>query len=92
MYITSALKKSDLRAVILNLAMDLLYEKDKRDLITGLKNRTKSGRPNWDKVFQDLKSQHKGEISVFYCGNPFLASTLKAKCQEYKFKFYKEVF
>ncbi|MPC28250.1 NADPH oxidase 5 [Portunus trituberculatus] len=50
MYITSALQKTDMKAVGLQLALDLLHEKEKRDLITGLKTRTNAGRPNWDKV------------------------------------------
>ncbi|KAK7075488.1 NADPH oxidase 5 [Halocaridina rubra] len=50
MYITSALQKTDMKAVGLQLALDLLHKKEKRDLITGLKTRTNAGRPNWDKV------------------------------------------
>ena len=50
MYITSALDKSDMKAIGLQLALDLMHEKGKRDLITGLKTRTQPGRPDWDKV------------------------------------------
>ena len=32
-------------------------------MITGLKTRTKAGRPDWDNVFDDLKSQNKVLIS-----------------------------
>ena len=65
---------------------------EKRDLVTGLKSRTKAGRPNWDKVFDALKKQHKGQITVFYCGNPAVAEILRAKCRQFGFKFSKEVF
>jgi len=50
MYITSALKKTDIKGIGLQMALDLLHKKDKRDLITGLKTRTQAGRPDWDKV------------------------------------------
>ena len=61
-------------------------------MITGLKTRTKAGRPEWDKVFRDLRSQNKGQVTVFYCGNPYLAKTMRAMCEKYGFKFRKEVF
>ncbi len=54
--------------------------------------RTRSGRPNWDSVFSDLKAQNKGHVTVFYCGNPALAGLLEKKCMEFKFTFKKEVF
>ncbi len=60
--------------------------------MTGLKSRTKAGRPHWDSIFRELKSQKKGEITVFYCGNPSLAAILREKCNEFGFKFRKEVF
>ena len=60
--------------------------------MTGLKSRTKAGRPNWDKVFTELKAQKKGPITVFYCGNPHLAKTLQKKCEEFGFIYRKEVF
>lgn len=92
MYITSALQKTDMKAVGLQLALDLLHEKEKRDLITGLKTRTNAGRPNWDKVFMQLAKQQKGKITVFYCGPPALGRTLRYKCDEYGFDFRKEIF
>nr|QOE76458.1 NADPH oxidase 5 [Nilaparvata lugens] len=92
MYITSALQKTDMKAVGLQLALDLLHEKEKRDLITGLKTRTNAGRPNWDKVFKQLRDQKKGKVTVFYCGPPQLARILRLKCDHYGFSFRKEVF
>ncbi|XP_044571616.1 NADPH oxidase 5 isoform X3 [Drosophila ananassae] len=87
MYITSALQRTDMKAVGLQLALDLLHEKGKRDLITGLKTRTNAGRPNWDKVFKQLQAQQKGKVTVFYCGPPQLAKTLRYKCDQYGFAF-----
>nr|XP_049706149.1 NADPH oxidase 5 [Helicoverpa armigera] len=92
MYITSALQKCDMKAVGLQLALDLLHEKEKRDLITGLKTRTNAGRPNWDKVFKQLQEQNKGKVTVFYCGPPQLARVLRLKCDQFGFGFRKEVF
>ncbi|CAL8089261.1 unnamed protein product [Orchesella dallaii] len=92
MYITSALQRTDMKAVGLQLALDLLHEKEKRDLITGLKTRTNAGRPNWNKVFQQIAEQRKGKVTVFYCGPPALARTLKFKCDEFGFTFRKEIF
>lgn len=92
MYITSALQKTDMKAVSLQLALDLLHEKEKRDLITGLKTRTTAGRPNWDKVFKKIQDQKKGKVTVFYCGPPQLAKTLRYKCEQFGFMFRKEIF
>ncbi|XP_063222700.1 NADPH oxidase 5 [Bacillus rossius redtenbacheri] len=92
MYITSALQKTDMKAVGLQLALDLLHEKEKRDLITGLKTRTNAGRPNWDKVFKQIQDQKKGKVTVFYCGPPQLGKILRVKCDQFAFSFRKEVF
>ncbi|XP_033347498.1 NADPH oxidase 5 [Bombus vosnesenskii] len=92
MYITSALQKNDMKAVTLQLAMDLVHQMEKRDLITGLKTRTNAGRPNWDKVFKQLQDQKKGKVTVFYCGPPQLARILRYKCDQFGFIFRKESF
>ena len=81
-----------MKSVFLQLAMDLNFEKEQRDFVTGLKSRTNAGRPNWTKVFTKIKQERKGQVTVFYCGNPGLAKTLRAKCEEFGFKFRKEVF
>jgi hypothetical protein len=65
---------------------------EKRDLVTGLKSRTNAGRPNWNKVFTQIREQRKGRITVFYCGNSILAKVLKKKCMEFGFIFRKEGF
>jgi len=92
MYVTSALQRNDMKAVALQMALDILHKKEERDLITGLKSRMNAGRPNWNKVFSQLREERKGEITVFYCGNPALARTLRLKCEEFGFNFRKEVF
>lgn len=47
---TSALSKNDMKAIGLQMALDLLAKKEKQDSITGLKTRTQPGRPDWNKV------------------------------------------
>ena len=92
MYITSALKKTDIKAVALHMALDILHQKEKRDLVTGLKTRTNAGRPNWNKVFTQLRHENIGKVTIFFCGNPMLAKTLMRKCEEFGFEFRKENF
>jgi len=91
-YVTSAKDKSDMKAIGLQLALDLLHEKSKRDLITGLKTRTQPGRPNWDKFFSEIKKQKKGKVTVFYCGNPEMGRILQQFANKYEFCFKKENF
>ena len=81
-----------MKSVFLQLAMDLNFKKEQRDLVTGLKARTNAGRPNWNKVFTKIKEQRMGKVTVFFCGNPSLARMLKNKCDEFGFTFKKEVF
>ena len=54
MYMTSALRKTDVKAIGLQMALDLIHKKQKRDLITGLKTKTQAGRPDWEKVCKSL--------------------------------------
>ena len=50
MYITSASDKSDIRSLVLQLALEMMREKTQKSFITGLRARTNPGRPDWDKV------------------------------------------
>ncbi len=50
---TTALQKNDMRAVGLQLALDLLHEKEKRDLVTGLMSRRVQIFDEWE-----LQSRH----------------------------------
>merc|ERR1719373_739503 len=49
MYVTSALQRNDMKAVALQMALDILHKKEKKDLITGLKSRMNAGRPTGTK-------------------------------------------
>ncbi|XP_058855237.1 NADPH oxidase 5-like isoform X1 [Acipenser ruthenus] len=92
MYMTSALCKNDMKAIGLQMALDLLAKKENRDSITGLRTRTQPGRPDWSKVFQKVAEERKGKVHVFFCGSPVLAKMIKAHCELAGFKFYKENF
>ena len=46
----------------MHLALDLMHKRTKTDLITGLKTRTKAGRPDWDDLFQAIKKQDMGKV------------------------------
>ncbi|KAG1714343.1 NADPH oxidase 5 [Nymphon striatum] len=92
MYITSALEKSDVKAVFLQMALELMHQKEQRDRITGLKTRTKPGRPDWDKVLKEIAQRKKGKVTVFFCGSPQLGRVLRLKCNKLGFKFKKEKF
>ena len=70
----------------------LFFYQAKRDLITGLKSRTKAGRPEWTEFFRNIQQQNHGDVTVFYCGNPTLSNVLSQKCNEFNFKFKKEIF
>ena len=39
-----------MKALGLQLALELIHKKKNRDLITGLRTRTMAGRPDWNKV------------------------------------------
>lgn len=42
------------------------------------------GRPNWRRIFGELRKNHKGkEIGVFMCGPPAIASQLSQCCRKY---------
>ncbi|XP_045183850.2 NADPH oxidase 5-like [Mercenaria mercenaria] len=92
MYMTSAQKKTDLKGIGLQVALDLMYDKSGRDLITGLRTKTEPGRPDWDKIFKDIKAENNGKVKVFVCGPPTLAKTLKEEATKHKFAFSKENF
>uniref|UniRef100_A0A8C5MV05 NADPH oxidase 5 n=1 Tax=Leptobrachium leishanense TaxID=445787 RepID=A0A8C5MV05_9ANUR len=92
MYMTSALCKNDMKAIGLQMALDLLAQKEKKDSITGLRTRTQPGRPDWMKVFQKIEQEKKGKVQVFFCGSPALAKVIKAQCEQFNFKFFKEHF
>ncbi|NWZ55669.1 NOX5 oxidase, partial [Haliaeetus albicilla] len=92
MYMTSALSKNDMKAIGLQMALDLLAAKEQRDSITGLRTRTQPGRPDWSKVFEKVAEEKRGKVQVFFCGSPALAKVIRAHCERFGFQFFKENF
>ncbi|NXO27615.1 NOX5 oxidase, partial [Cisticola juncidis] len=92
LYMTSALGKGDVRALGLQLALDLLAEREQRDSLTGLRARTRPGRPDWDKVFGKVAAERRGRVRVFFCGSPALARVIRRHCRSFGFAFSKENF
>ncbi|NXM45883.1 NOX5 oxidase, partial [Gymnorhina tibicen] len=92
LYMTSALGKGDVKALGLQVALDLLAAKENRDSITGLRTRTQPGRPDWAKVFGKVAAEQRGKVRVFFCGSPGLARVIRGHCQSFGFRFSKENF
>ncbi|NXE98967.1 NOX5 oxidase, partial [Menura novaehollandiae] len=92
LFMTSALGKSDVKALGLQVALDLLAAKENRDSITGLRTRTQPGRPDWSKVFGKVAEEKRGKVQVFFCGSPALAKVIQGHCQRFGFRFSKENF
>ncbi|XP_061541712.1 NADPH oxidase 1 isoform X2 [Phycodurus eques] len=71
------------------------------DVVTGLKQKTHYGRPNWDKEFEQVRKENPtAVVGTFLCGPVVLAKVLAKKCAKYsdvdprktKFYFNKENF
>ncbi|XP_072292785.1 NADPH oxidase 1 [Eucyclogobius newberryi] len=76
------------------------FDKD-TDVVTGLKQKTNIGRPNWDKEYDQVcKENPTSGVGTFICGPVALATVLEKKCAKYsdvdprktKFYFNKENF
>ncbi|XP_006211900.1 NADPH oxidase 2 [Vicugna pacos] len=58
-----------------------VHHDEEKDVITGLKQKTLYGRPNWDNEFKTIAGQHPNtRIGVFLCGPEALAETLNKQC------------
>ncbi|KAM4700016.1 NADPH oxidase 2 [Discoglossus pictus] len=54
-----------------------LHHDEEKDVITGLKQKTLYGRPNWENEFKTIAGAHpSSRIGVFLCGPESLAETL----------------
>ncbi|XP_061786604.1 NADPH oxidase 1 [Nerophis lumbriciformis] len=71
------------------------------DVVTGLKQKTSYGRPNWDKEFEEVRKENPSAVvGTFLCGPAVLAKVLEKKCVKFsdvdprktKFYFNKENF
>ncbi|XP_014743291.1 PREDICTED: NADPH oxidase 5 [Sturnus vulgaris] len=92
LYMTSALGKGDVKALGLQLALDLLAAQEKRDSISGLRSRTQPGHPDWAKVLGKVAAERRGKVQVFFCGSAGLAKVIHGHCRTFGFRFSKENF
>ncbi|CAL1598116.1 unnamed protein product [Knipowitschia caucasica] len=75
-----------------------VHHEAENDPITGLKQKTLYGKPNWDNEFSCIASKHpKTKVGVFLCGPPQLGKALEKQClshseDDVKFIFNKENF
>ncbi|KAK2857179.1 hypothetical protein Q5P01_005914 [Channa striata] len=75
-----------------------VHHEAENDPITGLKQKTLYGKPNWDNEFSNIASKHPGsKVGVFLCGPPQLGKSLEKQCLSHsaadvKFIFNKENF
>lgn len=92
MYMTTAQKKTDVKGIGLQVALDLMYEKTQTDLITGLRTKTQPGRPDWNQIFTNIKKENKGKVKVFICGPPTLGEAVKEVATKHRIPFSKENF
>uniref|UniRef100_A0A672N3J9 Cytochrome b-245 heavy chain-like n=1 Tax=Sinocyclocheilus grahami TaxID=75366 RepID=A0A672N3J9_SINGR len=59
------------------------FDKD-TDIITGLKQKTHYGRPNWDREFEQVRQENPSSVvGTFLCGPQALAKDLEKKCVRY---------
>jgi len=84
---TASMGKSHAEEMFMNAAQHH-KEKTGLDLVSGLTAKrveTHFSRPDWDKVFQDLKAAHPNvdKIGVFYCGPKVVRGLLKDACNKW---------
>ncbi|XP_048363412.1 NADPH oxidase 3 [Sphaerodactylus townsendi] len=61
-----------------------LHNDKKVDVITGLRQKTFYGRPNWDTEFKQIAENHPSDsIGVFFCGPQTISNILQKRCKRY---------
>ncbi|XP_032752241.1 NADPH oxidase 3 [Rattus rattus] len=61
-----------------------LHWDESLDVITGLKQKTFYGRPNWNEEFKQIAYNHpSSSIGVFFCGPKAMSRTLQKMCRLY---------
>ncbi|XP_076826428.1 NADPH oxidase 2 isoform X2 [Brachyhypopomus gauderio] len=60
-----------------------VHHEAEKDPITGLKQKTLYGKPNWDMEFSTIATNHPGsKVGVFLCGPALLAKDLAKQCHK----------
>ncbi|OQR93685.1 ferric reductase [Achlya hypogyna] len=83
----------------LKLFQAFVHDTTGKDVVSGLKQLTHFGRPDWDHWFGAMAAAHPGErIGVFFCGPHPLDAVLSAMCRKYStaqattFEYHSEKF
>ncbi len=83
----------DIKSTVLRIAMDLLYARTRKDLMTGLKSRTTLGAPPWSELMAAFAREHAPDIPhVFFCGPDGLANKVRRAAEEHGMPFRQEHF
>ncbi|CAG8532358.1 22562_t:CDS:2 [Dentiscutata erythropus] len=73
-YLTGRLRHSEVGNILVN------DDGNIKDTITGLRAPTHFGRPNWDKIYSNMRDQYPAtDVGVFFCGPVPLGKTLHEK-------------
>ena len=62
LYVTSAPAGNSHDGLSLALALELLYKKSRRDVVTGLKTQCKPGRPDWQTVLANIQKSSPYQV------------------------------
>ncbi|CAG8457917.1 9814_t:CDS:2 [Paraglomus occultum] len=74
-YLTGRLSEADIGNIMMNDDGNIV------DTITGLRAPTHYGRPDWDKIFTNMRDLYPAtDIGVFFCGPKPLGKALHTKC------------
>lgn len=85
--------RSELTSASLTVALEVYHEASGRDLLTGLRTFTELERPEWQRVFADIRAAHpKQDVDVFYCGPEGLSRILAREAGRVGFGYKKENF
>jgi len=90
-YLTNAEVRPE--GALARIGMDLVLKGSQRDLTTGLRSKTRFGRPDWDSLFEEISNKRgPGPAAVFFCGPAALGAQVRAAALHYGFHFRKENF
>ena len=63
LYMTG-IKRFDMKNVGIQMALDMVHEKEQKDMLTGLRTKLQTGRPDWAKVGTSL-SEYPSSLAIW---------------------------
>ncbi len=83
----------NITAAALSLARDVVHSMGHRDIVTGLRTKTRMGDPDWARLLGNIAAQHAPEpVDVYFCGPPGLAAKVRPICARLGMPFHEEKF